>query len=221
MFLDHLQTRLAGLYEVEAPCDIERFLITDINTLRDLQDPDRRRDTPEQLLVCQDHEAAYVSLYLDQSILATLKQTNPEEALNEENLNAYCIAVEGVSHFLYLTWRITHQRPVTQLEMELQAEIDKYISISLLFAQQAQANSPTPHELLFEAISLQPGLMPDESDRYLLANRYAAKYCNTFKQQLHSSNLRETGLQQPLINELRRFYRLTQNEKLWRIDTLH
>ncbi len=46
--------------------------------------------------------------------------------------------VEGVSHFLYLAERARRELPTTQLELELQAEVDKYV----LFAHGADAPRP-------------------------------------------------------------------------------
>ena len=38
----------------------------------------------------------------------------------------YCTALEGVSHFHYLVWSLARGRNVSLLELELQAEVDKY-----------------------------------------------------------------------------------------------
>src|SRR5262249_14875721 len=41
-----------------------------------------------------------------------------------------CQIIEGVSHFLYVAERARRELPATQLELELQAEVDKYIFLS-------------------------------------------------------------------------------------------
>ena len=62
----------------------------------------------------------------------------PMRALDESNLADYCTALEGVSHFHYVTWSAGCARNVSLLELELQAEVDKYASaLSLLLAQRA------------------------------------------------------------------------------------
>lgn len=113
-----------------------------------------------------------------------------------------------------MTWRAGHQRQVTQLELELQAEIDKYIFTSLLFLQQYD-DDVNAHELLFERVSFHPHLSAIENNRYLTANRYAAKYCNSLR-----PGLRVEGVTPSLTNELRRFYRLPLGDKIRRIDML-
>lgn len=213
ILLQELQLELGKLYEIDIACDIKDFLVTDPATARRLQG--WQRISKEQLLISQENDVVYMTLYLDRSILSALEEHDPQKLLNDNNLNAYCIALEGISHFLYLTWRIGHQRPVTQLELELQAEIDKYIFTSLLFLQQYSNNRINSHELLFEQVSFHPDLNAAENSRYLTANRYAAKYCSSLKSGLHPE-----GVTPSLANELRRFYRLPLGEKLRRIDAL-
>ena len=42
-----------------------------------------------------------------------------------------CQLIEGVSHFVYVADRARRKLPATQLELELQAEIDKYVLLVL------------------------------------------------------------------------------------------
>ena len=56
--------------------------------------------------------------------------------LTEANLADYCTALEGVSHFLYSTWRLNWDAPVSLLELETQAEVDKYAATVFLVADQ-------------------------------------------------------------------------------------
>lgn len=214
ILLQELQRDLSRLYEIDTACDIKDFLVTDPATASRLHG--REHVSKEQLLISQEDDVVYITLYLDHSILSILEQHDPQKLLHGDNLNPFCIALEGISHFLYLTWRIGYQRPVTHLELELQAEIDKYIFTSLLFLQQYNDGSVNPHKLLFEHVSFHPDLDAVENSRYLTANRYAAKYCNSLKSGLHPE-----GVTPSLTNELRRFYRLPLNDKLRRIDMLN
>ena len=49
-----------------------------------------------------------------------------------ERLSGFCAAAEGVSHFLYLAHRAGQGGQVSQLELEAQGELDKYLSVVLL-----------------------------------------------------------------------------------------
>src|SRR6185436_5100246 len=47
------------------------------------------------------------------------------------DLDRLCQLIEGVSHFVYVAERARRGLPATQLELELQAEIDKYVLLVL------------------------------------------------------------------------------------------
>ena len=68
-----------------------------------------------------------MALYIDAAVLERLARRDPFDALTHENLADYLTAAEGVSHFVYVAWNTGHDKPVTLLELELQAEVDKYV----------------------------------------------------------------------------------------------
>src|SRR5215471_14708443 len=98
-------------------------------------------------------------------------------ALDADNLEDFWTAFEGVSHFTYYAWNAQLEKPVTLLEMELQAEVDKYVATTLLLLRQGQRQPRGLHHWLFEMARLDERLDGDELDRYRRANRYAGKYC--------------------------------------------
>jgi hypothetical protein len=121
MVVRQLQSLLAGIYDVPLSQDVAQFLLTDRSMLPGALPATR---TEEQLLVAEDADGVSIGLFLDPAVLARLAAANPLEALNGENLADYWTALEGVSHFVYLAWNAAHDRPVSLLELELQAEID-------------------------------------------------------------------------------------------------
>ncbi len=215
--LQNLYKQLAELYELEAPHTIDDFLITDRPLSGPLQAANLH-SAREQLFVREGATQLDVTLFLDRSVLANLRPDNhPFSTFSRSEINDYWLAIEGISHFLYLTWRGAYQRPMTQLEMELQAEIDKYLcsSLSLSGAERGPWLQQL-HHILFEQTTIDAGPDRDRAERYATANRYAARYCQALR-----PRLQQQGLSLALINELRRFYRLSQNEKLRRINELH
>ncbi len=97
-----------------------------------------RRPLDEELLLAESADGAGVALYLDPEVLRRLEAADPHRALTEGNLADYCTALEGVSHFVYSTWGLERDMPVSLLELETQAEVDKYaITVFLLAGQQA------------------------------------------------------------------------------------
>ena len=121
---------------------------------------------------------------------------------------------EEVSHFVYLLFCARSQRTVTQLELELQGEVDKYLNaVFLLSLQNDGAVSPRLRDLLFREYHLVVDDMNAErAERYHLASDLAYRYCGYLEERyLRSSRLSD------LAREARRFYRLGQRDKLERI----
>jgi hypothetical protein len=83
-----------------------------------------------------------LGLYLAPGLLDRLRQDDPLRRLHDGNLADLCLLIEGVSHFLGVAWHATQERPVTCLELELQAEIDKYVLALLLAARQRRGRVP-------------------------------------------------------------------------------
>lgn len=203
-----LQEFLETIYEVASGHLVDDFLITDVDLVRQL-DARHPSGARERLLVREGGEHIDMSLYLDAGVLRRLSGDQPGEA----SFDDLCLALEGVSHFTYLCWNASHGRAVTLLEMELQAEVDKYVWL------RHQSPDSVSEELirhhLFERFRLDESLDPQERQRYLAANYYAAKYCLGLSAR-HGRRRRRS-----LHNELRRFYRQTQGGKIRMIDALH
>ncbi len=205
-----LQRQLERIYELDVDHDVEDFLITDRKLLRILEAGSGARDVAEKLLVCESGDELELSLYLDAEVLERLDADDPGRRLHAGNLEAYWTALEGVSHFLYLVWNAGHERGVSLLELELQAEVDKYVSSAMLLGRQEGGRVPAAlHSTLFEAPTLDPALDPTERRRYREANYYAGKFCA----RLEDRYLRQAG-RPGMMNELRRFYRYTQRRKI-------
>ncbi|MGH8247978.1 MAG: hypothetical protein ACREUU_16270 [Gammaproteobacteria bacterium] len=165
------------------------------------------RNAREKLLIKEDADGVRLSLYLDRAVVDNLGKGPGAGA---ESLQDFCLALEGVSHFLYLSWNATHDRSVTLLEMELQAEVDKFVVLSRYFEEHAET-SPGGRlmRMLFQSVCFAPGLGEAEQRRYRRANRYAEQYCRRLE-----AGFLKSGNRKELLNDLRRFYRLPQREKI-------
>jgi hypothetical protein len=176
----------------------------------------RESETDEQVLVLDHGDAASVGLFLDPQLLERLAAANPIQALNAGNLADYWTALEGVSHFLYLAWNAGYDRGVTLLELELQAEIDKYVASWWLLREQDPGRYPAElHRLLFERAHVDSRLAAERSDLYRAANQYAARFCRRLERQLSAQVAR---VRSDTLAELRRFYRLSPERKVTHIQ---
>ena len=210
--LASIQRQLERIYDVEIPHRVNDFLVTDAQVLNSLQGHEQanQSDTEEQLLVVQDGDCVDIALYLDNDVVARLAEDDPRSCLHAGNLADFCTAMEGVSHFLYLIWNAHHERGVSLMELEMQAEIDKYVSTAFLFGQQGCGRvPPSLHRWLFENPVFDSSLDRASLERYRDANYYASKYCA----RLEKRYLKRNG-QAGMFNDLRRLYRLTNRAKI-------
>jgi len=108
---------------------------------------------------------------------------------------------EGVSHFIYLAERARVDLPVTQLELELQAEVDKFV-LSLELSPEVPARL---HERMFERPRFLDAENTEAGERYRLAHYLAARFVSRVIVANDRSRARE---------RLRSFYRAGQTEKI-------
>ncbi len=212
MVLRGLQSLLGRLYDVELDYDVYDFLVTDRRTLVGFEPDNDARRPEEELLLAETQDGVGVSLYLDPNLHGRLGRANPVGALTEHNLADYCTALEGVSHFVYSTWRLEQDLPVSLLELETQAEVDKYaVTVFLLADQQGGGYPAQVHARLFDRVSFDARLQPDQYLRYRTAHRCAAHYCRRLEHRFVSRGEART---EALVRELRKFYRLRNTAKL-------
>ncbi|HEV7432814.1 MAG TPA: hypothetical protein VGN77_07205 [Steroidobacteraceae bacterium] len=215
MVVQELQGQLQRLYDVPVEHDVAAFLLTDRSAL---PAEFAAHASDEQLLVAQDGEGMTLGLFLDPAVLAHLAQANPLDILCGANLADYWTALEGVSHFVYLAWNAGHDRTVGLMELELQAEVDKYVCSVLLLQAQDPTRFPAElHRALFETARVDPQLTGEREGLYRRANQYAARFCRHLSQLLRPMGAQA---QAHARCELRRFYRLTSAMKVRHIECL-
>ncbi len=207
-----MQSLLGRLYDVDVRHDVADFLITDRRALRHITPENDTRALDEELLVAETADGAGVALYLDPGLLQRLESADPLGALSESNIADYCTALEGVSHFLYTAWRLDGDASVSLLELETQAEVDKYAATVFLLAHQQGGAYPVQvHPRLFDHVSFDARLEPEQYDRYRTAHRCAARYCRGLERRFVQ---RGEARIEALLRELRKFYRLGSTAKL-------
>ena len=202
-----LQDYLNRLYALETCFRVDDFLLTDAATARELEG-DAFRAVEEKLLVVEEEEGLSLSLYLEPEMLQRLEAARPLESLQRAGLEDFWAVLEGVSHFTYLTFKAQQDRGVRAVELELQAEVDKFVVTALLgLAQRRPTSTRALHHSLFELMQPDPALDPELRRRYLEAGRGAARYCQSLMRRFHE-------LSPALLSELRHFYRLDHPGKL-------
>ena len=211
--LASLQRALAEIYDLPATPDVAHFLVTDRAGIARFQGT---RDTDEQLLLAQHEDELSLALFIDAAVLERLSRRDPFAALTEHNLADYLTVAEGVSHFVYVAWNAGFDKPVTLLELELQAEVDKYVLGAWLLREQGNGRFPRElHRALFERTRIDPAAAGGRARLYHTASCYAGRFCR----RVAASLARGTrGATRELLTELRRFYRWGNARKLRHIE---
>jgi hypothetical protein len=177
--LRRLQRRLERFYHLEATPDVRGFV-------RHSVDASER----EQLLLRESDEGLEMALVV------------PSGAANDHD--AWLQLAEGVSHFVYVANRARQELPATQLELELQAEVDKFVLLVLERVPYPRDEALEMHSRLFERVRFlhEPGT--ELGDRYRTANDLAARFVRRLM--VRQGDATHAAL--------RRFYRAGQAEKI-------
>lgn len=196
--LSLIQTHLQAIHRTAAP-DIAPFLL-DEDALGQVMGASAR-PTDEWVLVREADDGLDLGVYISAERLAELSAVDTPQQAIDRCFGAYCAATEGVSHFLLLIERARRQEPVRLLELELQAEIDKFVTAWLHQRHRAQALG----RRLFRTAALRDGLSEAERWRYREAGRLAEGICRWLVGQ---------GDVGAVLREVRRLWRLSGAARL-------
>lgn len=235
--LEVLQNALAELYRVDDVTPVSAFVVDEdgLAALTDQGAVNARPGAREEVFVLDDGHEVSVALFLDERAreAACDAVVDGGVRLCPERFSDFCVALEGVSHFMLMSHRAAQDRPVTQLELELQAEVDKYVVARLFpwtrqlqMTQSGEEPRVTAHvataveppaalaleSALFEGYSLADHLHAEQVERYVTATRLAHRYCRRLERQ-YLCPRRGPELQR----DLTRFYRKSQSQRLLHI----
>lgn len=182
-----LQKRLEQFYALEDAPDIVDFVRTGTEDSREtllLRERDGELEIAVVLPPHEDEAAASSDLWLQ--------------------------LAEGVSHFVYLAERARTNLPATRLELELQAEVDKFVLLAtqngrLPAARHRHFHVHNLQRWLYERVRFLHPEGTEAGDRYRLANDLAARFVARTVSRLAPHAAHRT---------LRRFYRSGQTDKI-------
>jgi hypothetical protein len=125
----------------------------------------------------------------------------------EAELDTLCQIIEGVSHFVYVVERARTLRGTTQLELELQAEVDKWVVLGASMCPFDAGRSAALRTQLYERVVFEHD--GELGERYRVANDTA----NRFVRRLEREYVGPARYGELRV-ELRRFFQVGQEEKL-------
>lgn len=205
--IDDVQDHLEAIYGIRCP-ERARAYVVEPWVAEQLGGSGR---VQEELLVHEDGEDLSLALCYAPALLERLGgyEYRGLGADLDRVLDSYCQLTEGVSHFLYLLQSALQDRRVSLLELETQAEVDKFASCLLQrWAEDDRGWPEALHARLFDRVRFHPHLSAAERWRYEQANRLSRNYCRRLIPLAQSRRLDR------LLSELRYSYRLGAAAKL-------
>ena len=166
--------------------------------------------TGARTMVRQSGDGAMaVSVYYPDSLIDCLERNDPTRRLDDANIDAFGVLVEELDHFLVIAERFRSRGVVSLLDLELHANVTKYLAMSLFVARLRRAASLTPGDVewirwhLFDKGEFSDP-DPDIRGRYRDAARLAARYVSALEMVPSGHRL----------CELRRFHRMAPQAKI-------
>lgn len=161
----------------------------------------------ELLLVREEHDAIEVGLALDEQVLATFEGRHAHETLDDDALADTLPVLEGLSHLLYVAEAARRERPVSGLELETQAEVDKLAVCVLHRWPHARGEFGRLVDRLYHRFHLAPHVDENLARRYHTANRVALSFAKTLWPHVDAGRIGE------LRRSLRRFWHAPMGKK--------
>ena len=147
-----LQRALERLYRVEPLDDVGEYV-------------QPARNGREELVVRQEGEGLAIALHL------------PELGAGPAfDLDGFCQLVEGVSHFVLLADRARDCRGVSALELEVQAEVDKFAVLLAASPTPSRARGEALVERLYDQVAFAHAAESELGVRYREANLLARRW---------------------------------------------
>ena len=166
------------------------------------------------VLVQKDSEKdeLFIGIYLSPNVVELLSNDCPIERLSNQNLNAYTVLVEELSHFHLIIQRGLSKLPISQLELEWQGEVDKLLFSAIRLRHQCGE----AHYLhLARKLYDEAKIIAEDTERYWEATRYAARLW--YDLITHQDGIDDPGNSKVLRAILGELYELPWQSKLDRI----
>lgn len=206
MKITKIYKMICDLYGVKSPPDIECYLILNPE-VSGAASFGNKLPGREALFIRENGDDVELGLFLNPTIITALEYGDELSHLDELGC-----AIEGLSHFIYVADRISKSRKFSRLELELQAEVDKFILINLIASVREGCAPPEFFEKQFETFEYADGMSNEDAERYSTANHFASKFCS-FLREKYFNPLNLAGL----VNEARGFFREDVSGKLQRL----
>lgn len=133
--LESVQGLLERTYRMSPLSGIARFVVGDVGYRRFYGGVDALAGPASaahgaRVLVRETGDGVRASLYLPDDLVRALEASPPQRGLNDSNVDAFATLVEETDHLLCIAERTAERREVSCFELELHADVSKYLVLS-------------------------------------------------------------------------------------------
>jgi len=221
--LENLQGLIERTYDLDTGVtEIGRFVIGD-EGFRRIYGADPRgvasagsQGAGARTLVRQAGSGLAVSIYYPDHLVRCLERNDPMRRLDDDNVDAFCVLVEELDHFLVIAERYLSRGAMTLLDLELHANVTKYLTLKTFVARLRGVRRLSPADAAWVRFQvLEKGEYSDPDPEVRGRYRDAARLAGRYVRVLEGFDVPER------IPELRRFHRLSPQAKIARINSLN
>ncbi len=167
-----------------------------------------------KVIIFEDGDDFLLGLYFSENFRRNFESDNPrKKGISGSNIYNFSVLTEEIDHLLMCSYKALNDKPVSLLELELQANISKYLIINTFLAFQQRTYPKVKDEtkqavkgLVFSTAFIEK--KESINSRYKDAALYSREFIEDFEK-IESRYDR--------ITRLRKFYRYSPGKKLEKI----
>jgi hypothetical protein len=188
--LERVKGLLERTYEMEAVVeDVGRFVVGDIGYEQHYGRTDtvaRVRSLGHQgakTLIREVHGSVRLCIYYPDSLIRCLERHPPDRGVGDVNIDAFATLIEELDHLLCIAERASQTRPLSLFELELHANVSKYLVLARYLAGRSRRIQARGRAWLLYHL-FDKGVYCDEDpgarERYRDAARWARRFLERF-----------------------------------------
>ncbi len=218
--IEELQRKIEKTYALDTGItNIEKFVIGDrgykeFYLHEEIKSAVENDSSGARVFIRDGEDTLKVSIYYPDKLIKVLEENDPRLGLHDDNIDECASFVEELDHFLFIAQNFKRNRPFNLLELELQANVTKYLVLKYFVALQNRSlklrecdKEYIRHHLFYKRKYNLEG--PIERKRYEDAKVLGMSYTRYIDLLSHEERLRD----------LRRFSRLTCPSKIKHIQS--
>ena len=140
--IEELQRKIEKTYALDTGItNIEKFIIGDhgykeFYLKEQIQSVVENDSSGSRVFLRDGGNTLKVSIYYPDKLIQVLEENDPRMGLHDDNVDECASFVEELDHFLFIAQNFKQNRPFSLLELELQANVTKYLVLKYFIALQ-------------------------------------------------------------------------------------